>query len=166
MKCKKCGCLVSKKEELDSQGLCADCTQDLSFKAKSHIIPLKEAEKSQKENKFWNNIENNDNEFDFIIISTSIIITAAIYFFYSKKELAILYRLSFFGAFLRIFLSMLLFCTIFIIGIELGMILLKPLWLSIVKKFNTRKRAIIFTVISFLAVVIISALIITIKSRF
>lgn len=166
MKCQKCGCRVSKKEELDSEGLCTDCTEDLSFKAKSQIIHLKEKKIWEKENKFWNNIENNDNEFDFIIISTSIIITAAIYFFYSKKELAILYCLSFWGAFLRTFLSMLIFCTILIIVIKLGMILLKPLWLSTVKKFNTRKGAITFTVISFLTVAIISALIITIKSRF
>ena len=169
-RCKKCGRPVFSKEKLDNEGFCCDCTEDLSFKARCHVISYKEIEENEKENKFWEtieNTENNDNNnYDFITETVSFVIVAAIYLFYSKKQLIAFGRLSFLGAFISALFIIVPFSLVLIFFVGLGKELIKPLWHSIVKKIGTRRGAIIFSLLFFIGISIISALIIAIKSRF
>lgn len=123
MKCKKCGCKKRRKQDLDNNGFCINCSEDPSFKSSYRIITREEAKYRELEEKLSNK---NIQDFDFVFFIVGCVLSALILNpFFKNNSFA---DLNFLNIFIRYLISIPIVCLLSFGVLSIGMVCKVLFW--------------------------------------
>lgn len=159
--CKKCGRRTTKN--LDDNGHCVDCSDDLNFIARSSIITYKEYKRNRPPEEF---LESNDFKYgktDPFFTGFSTMILYLVYAFICAKE--DYGELVFAGALMRPFIEALIIGILVMLSHATIGIATKKIWIIMAKKFRTIHYLKLFSVLSYFVIPLILAFAIAVKAK-
>lgn len=159
--CKKCGHRTAKN--LDANGYCVDCSDDLDFIARSSIITYKEAKRNRSPEEFLESSDFKYGKIDPLFTGFSTMILYLVYAFICAKE--DYGELVFAGALMKPFIEALIIGILVMLSYATIGIAAKKIWITVAKKFRTIHYLKLFSVFSYFVVPLILAFVIAVKAK-
>lgn len=158
MKCQKCGCRKRRKQDLDSNGFCIDCSEDLSFKSGYHIITREEAEYRKLEERLS---DKNIPDYDFVFFIVGCVFSALILNLFLKNNSFA--DLNFLNIFVRYLISIPIICLLSFGILSIGMVC-KVLFWRVFKEIMLSKHRFIWILMLIIALSFIASIVTILKN--